>query len=192
MEEQKFEVLKFHHLYEISTTEPWNIRRIGKQNCLTQNVTQNGYLKVQLGDRGTQLIHRLVAFQYIPNDEPEIKKYFDHINRNKLDNSVENLRWVTQSENMKNSTKSCYQKRPDEYIDEMPENIHQIDFYHRFEFESYYFDIDNERILYITKTNRIKVIHPIPKTKSINMTDINGIRHSFVHARIIQYFQQFL
>jgi len=45
-------------------------------------------------------IHRLVAEHYIPN--PENKREVDHINRNPMDNRVENLRWVTRVENEAN------------------------------------------------------------------------------------------
>jgi len=46
-------------------------------------------------------VHRLVAIHYIPN--PENKPEVDHKNRNKEDNRVENLRWVTKSENQQNT-----------------------------------------------------------------------------------------
>ena len=45
-------------------------------------------------------IHRLLANQYIPNPDnlPEI----DHIDRNKTNNELTNLRWVTRTQNQNN------------------------------------------------------------------------------------------
>lgn len=48
-------------------------------------------------------IHRLIAEHYIPN--PENKPEVDHIDRNKKNNSIENLRWTTKSENCRNKSK---------------------------------------------------------------------------------------
>ena len=45
-------------------------------------------------------VHVLVATAFIPN--PDGKKEVDHINGIRYDNRVENLRWVTRSENRQN------------------------------------------------------------------------------------------
>jgi hypothetical protein len=41
-------------------------------------------------------IHKLVGMAFLPN--PENKPTIDHLNRNRKDNRVENLRWATHSE----------------------------------------------------------------------------------------------
>jgi hypothetical protein len=66
---------------------------------LKQNPDGWGYLKVDLmyGKRKSYKIHRLVGLHYIPKVEG--KDCLDHIDRDKNNNDVSNLRWVTPSEN---------------------------------------------------------------------------------------------
>tara|TARA_R110000803_G_C11782607_1_gene296835 strand:+ start:83 stop:547 length:465 start_codon:yes stop_codon:yes gene_type:complete len=60
---------------------------------------KGGYLYVGLYNKRklkNKLIHRLIAEHYIPN--PGNKPTVDHINRNREDNIIENLRWATRIE----------------------------------------------------------------------------------------------
>lgn len=66
-----------------------------------------GYLQVRY--QGKQyIVQRLVGECHVPN--PEHKPEIDHINRDRKDNRVENLRWVDRSENNKNRGKYYYPK----------------------------------------------------------------------------------
>jgi hypothetical protein len=69
---------------------------------MKQQLQIGGYKRVCLSNnvKGYFLVHRLVAIAFIPLVEG--KDYVDHINGDKTDNRVENLRWVTASENKLN------------------------------------------------------------------------------------------
>lgn len=74
------------------------------ERILKPNKNKNGYFYVVLhkNKKGkTWKVHKLVALAFIPN--PENKKCIDHIDTNKENNNVNNLRWCTHKENMSNS-----------------------------------------------------------------------------------------
>ena len=74
-----------------------------KGEILKLKVDKYGYNIISFcknGKHKTYTIHRLVASAFIPNTEN--KSCIDHINTIKTDNRVENLRWVTNKENMNN------------------------------------------------------------------------------------------
>ena len=69
---------------------------------LTEN-TSRRYLKFTLCKDGVRKdidVHRLIALTFIPN--PDNKPYIDHIDKNKHNNTVNNLRWVSPQENSAN------------------------------------------------------------------------------------------
>lgn len=78
-----------------------------KRNIIRKTYNTNagkGYFAIDLykeDKRIKKLIHRLIAETFIPN--PFNKKEVNHINGNTLDNRIENLEWVTKSENMRHA-----------------------------------------------------------------------------------------
>lgn len=73
---------------------------ISKRFLKPQNI--NGYLCVVLHKKRYR-IHRLVAESFIPNSNN--KPFINHKDGNKLNNDVNNLEWVTKSENFKHAFK---------------------------------------------------------------------------------------
>ena len=80
--------------------------------------TKKGYLSVDLkidGERMIKPVHRLVAEAFIPN--PENKKQVNHIDLDKTNNTVDNLEWCTQLENMKHAKDLGVFKKTQEHKD---------------------------------------------------------------------------
>lgn len=96
------DIKDYEGLYAITSCgKVWSYR---SKKFLKQEITPYGYCQVILSKNGETKhfrIHKLVAEAYIPN--PEGKKEIDHIDRNRMNNAVPNLRWVSSGENKKNS-----------------------------------------------------------------------------------------
>ena len=95
----------------IKDWEKYIIFETGKVYSLKSNIflkislDMNGYKRVNLKQNykhKTMNIHRLLGLHFIPN--PENKRCIDHIDRNKQNNDLSNLRWATYSENSINIT----------------------------------------------------------------------------------------
>jgi hypothetical protein len=77
-----------------------------KERIMKPNLGKSGYYYFGLRkDKKpyTKKTHRLLAEIFIKN--PNNYLYVDHINRDRSDNRLENLRWVTYTENCQNKSK---------------------------------------------------------------------------------------
>lgn len=106
-------IVGYDGFYEVSSygrvrnikRSPWHI--------LKNNNSSNGYLIVGLSRNGhhkTHSVHRIVATAFIQN--PDKKSDVNHKDGNKTNNNVENLEWVTKSENERHSFDVLGKKTP--------------------------------------------------------------------------------
>ena len=82
-------------------------KRKYKERIINLKKTNRGYMNITLYKNGIRKhfnVHRLVADTFIlnPNNLPEV----NHKDGNKENNCVDNLEWVTRSENMQHSLKT--------------------------------------------------------------------------------------
>lgn len=91
---------------------PYEISSLGKirnlQGKVLKTYVQNsGYEQIKINYQGLHIhksIHRLVAEAFIPN--PLNRPCVNHIDGNKLNNTVNNLEWCTNSENILHARKT--------------------------------------------------------------------------------------
>ena len=106
-------VCKVDEDYEIFDQYPFYIRK-KKNGKIVKEGVENGYVRVYLN--GVRYLkHKLIAMHFIENDSPLIKTEVDHINHDRTDFHLENLRWVSHSQNQRNRT--SYNNVDCEYID---------------------------------------------------------------------------
>lgn len=87
--------------YEVSNYGNVRNSRTGKMlKLITDRYGYNIVCLFECGRRYYPKVHRLVALAFIEN--PSDKPFIDHIDGNKTNNVVSNLRWVTPKENTHN------------------------------------------------------------------------------------------
>ena len=117
----------YEGFYEVSNTG--KVRSIYRYKCVLKPMISNaGYERVDLfKNKGRKQfsVHRLVAMAFISN--PDSKLFVNHKDENKLNNSVDNLEWVTHVENCRYGTAINRRTKHFDYAHRKINNANQIE-----------------------------------------------------------------
>jgi hypothetical protein len=164
-----------HPEYEIYSEFPHDIRKKGSGRVVNKSINNKGYWRVALNGKH-YLLHRLIAEQFVQNPDPARFTVIDHLNHNRTDYRVENLRWTSQKHNSNN-------RSDQQFVQEISSDAIVVDSYNGWSFDGLYFHND---VFYMC--NGINyAIRPRHQTKAgywcIKAYDTTGVRRTITYLK---------
>ena len=163
------------YIFEIFNRTPIYLIR---SNFLNPFISKSGHLCLNLKpdnekDTTRPYQHDLIAKQWLYNDDVEHKIQVDHINRDRLDNHIYNLRWTTRSEN--NSNKKGYKGDIYKFEYALTYNVIMIKGYYEreinnlYKMDGEYYVLNDRNKLYERMLKRVDE----NKKQCLNVYDVN-------------------
>lgn len=190
--DEKYVSLKNYDDYEILLKEPHTVRRKNNKRVISESVDCGGYIRLNLkNNNGWKKCykHKIIAEQFIPN--PNNLSEIEHIDRNRTNNLINNLRWISHADNCKNRVVKSSGKQ--DHKNKQPDDIVKILKYNNVEYHDnvYYFCYEDDSVY--KKLNGDKW-HKLKQTLHnshliYQLRDINGNQHAISVNSIIKHFR---
>ena len=125
---------------------------------LTPQINNNGYLRYTFWVNGKYkyiFYHHIIVNMFINPNFDSTKEDIDHMDRNKLNNNIENLAVVSRSKNCRNTSKSWNGKEFN-YVNDIGKSLvinEEAKIYYSLDLDKFY--------MYINQTNKYKELHEL-------------------------------
>jgi PhoPQ-activated pathogenicity-related protein len=171
MEESEghWETIREHEDYEIYSDFPNQIRKKSNRKIVNETLHSQGYVQCYLNAK-LYLKHRLIAIQFIPNPDQLVQ--VDHINHERSDNRISNLRWISPSNNCRNISSQNGIKYT--FVDDIsPDAIHVTE-YGDHEFTDLYY---HENVFYYWNGIQYRKLHITERRSGALEVHIRNTNH---------------
>ena len=159
--------------YQIWSKYPYPIKKKESERIVKEWMDKDGYVMLNM-NKNKYRKHRIIGLQFIPNDDN--LPCIDHINRNRTDNRIENLRWVSISDNSKNCSSS--HGIIFEFFDEIPceneDDIIEVRDYGIHEFENLYYYNDYFYLFNGIQYRRLHICYFKNGSAFVSVSNIEG------------------
>ena len=193
--EHQWVTLSMAPQYDIDANYPHYLRKNGKvlQPYCTSN---SGYYSYGFSDLPEKLHHRIIACQFVVNDDPISKRVVDHINGDGKDNHITNLQWLSQSDNIRKC--KSYTQQPKVVIQQLPADAVPLGLYEGHKYSRYYIGTDDsntQRLIMVLKRptaqGAYKYVNATPYRhgwfSQVTIYDDDGVKHMRGLTKILKY-----